>query len=210
MQDRSAGPQRVLHIEDGGQLLVPDVDGAHRLLRDLARIGRDRRDAIADEEHAIPAEHRPVLQPAPEPLAAHVRAGQHSAHAGHGASAADLDGHDARVRIGAADERGLQRARDVDVGGVQRRARRLRVAVDTALGPIEQVGAIFGRHPAAIVARRQSANPARTLPACRAMSAWPSSPMRPRIATSLETRSSVGSSPDTARSTNARTAPPIR
>ncbi len=207
VQHRRVGAERVLHVEERRELLVLDSDQADRFLGDLARVGRDRGDPIADEQHAVPAEHRPVLQPAAEALAADVRAGEDRAHAREYPGAAGVDRRDARVRIRAPREGGLQRAGHVEVGGVLRRAGRLGLAVDAALRPVEQVQTV---HRAATVARRQSANPASTLSACRAMRGWPSSPMRPRIAMSLDTRSSVGASPLTARSTNARTAPPIR
>ena len=207
MQDRGIRGERGVHVEQRGQLLVLDVDEPHGLVGDLARVRRDRGDPIADEEDVVPAQHRPVLQPAPEALPANVRARQDRAHARERACPLGVDGHDAGVRVRAAHERGLQRAGDVEVRGVRRRAGRLRVAVDAPLRTLEELGA---GHRAATLRRRHSANPASTLSAWRAMSGWPSSPMRPRIATSLDTRSSVGASPVTARSTNARTAPPIR
>ena len=207
VQDRRVGAEGLVHIEQRGQLLVLDRYQADGLVGDLARIRGDRRHAIADEQDAIPAEHRPVLEPPAEALAPDVRAREHRAHAGEGPRPSGVDRDDARVRVGAPHEGSLQGAGYFEVSGVLRRTGRLLVAVETPLRPIEDRRR---RHRAATVRRRHSANPARTLSACRAMSGCPSSPMRPRIATSLAIASSVGASPVTTRSTNARTAPPIR
>src|SRR5206468_9744829 len=147
------------------------------------------------------------LQPAAQALAPYVGARQYRAHSGELARASCVDGDDAGVRVWAARERGLKSVRHIKIGRVRRGSGRFGVAVDSSFGLIEDRRM---SHRAATLRRRQSANPARTLSACRAMSGCPSSPIRPSIATSLETRSSVGVSPEVARSTNARTPPPIR
>src|SRR5439155_14745378 len=137
-------------------------DQTNGLFGDLSRLGRDRCDAIADKEDAVPAEDRPVLQPPSEALAPDVRAGQDRVHTGERAGASRLDRHDARVRIRTADEGRLDDTRHDEVGGVSRGAGRLLLAVDPALRPVKELGL---DQRAATVARRHSANPASTLSA---------------------------------------------
>ena len=167
MQYRGVGAERGIHVEQRRQLVVLNRDQADRFFGDLARVGRDRRDAVADEQDAVPAEHRPVLQAPSEALAANVRAGQDRADPGKRAGASRLHRGDARVRVRAAHEGRLEGARDIDVGGVRGAPGRLRIAVDPPLRPVEELGM---DQRAATVARRHSANPARTFSAWRAMS----------------------------------------
>ena len=168
VKGRGVSAERHIHVEQGRQLLVLDRDETDRLFRDLARIGGDRRDAVPDEEDAVPAQHRPVLEPPPETLAANVRTGDDRAHSGESACAFRIHRHDARVRIRTPNEGRLERARHDEVRGVPRGTGRLVHAVDPALGPVEELGM---DQRAATVARRHSANPASTLSAWRAMSA---------------------------------------
>ena len=160
MEGRRAGTQRL--ERELVQRAVGNQHQADRLFRDLARVGRDRGHAVADEEDAVPAEHRPVLEAPPETLPADVGAGEDSAHARQRESAFGLNRNDARVRIRTADEGRLEDAGNHEVGRVSRGAGGLVHAVDATLGPVEELGV---DQRAATVTRRHCAKPARTLSA---------------------------------------------
>ena len=61
MEHRRVRCERGLGIEDRGQLVVLDRDRGGRGLRSLERVRGDHGDAVADEPHAVPRKHRPVL-----------------------------------------------------------------------------------------------------------------------------------------------------
>jgi hypothetical protein len=113
VQRRRIGTQCVVHLQKRRELLVLDRDQADRFVGDLTCIRRHRGHAIADKKDTVPTEERPVLQPPAQALAADVRTGKHGAHSGERARATGVDRHNPRVRIGAAHECRLQRARNV-------------------------------------------------------------------------------------------------
>ena len=58
MQDRSAGLQRRLGIDDGRQRLEIDGDQLGRVFREIAAVGEDDRDRFADMTHLVVGQQR--------------------------------------------------------------------------------------------------------------------------------------------------------
>ena len=122
-----------LGVDDGGQRLVVDLDQLGRVLGEVARLGHDERDRVADEADV-------ALGEGPEGRAGHgrrvtlehgrlhradvrveVRGGEHRPDAGHGPRRVDVEAGDPGVREVAAHERGVQHPRHdhvVDVGAL--------------------------------------------------------------------------------------------
>ena len=57
VDQRRAGLQRLLHVEDRRQLLVVDLDLGGRLARGALALGDDRDDLLALEAHLVDGEH---------------------------------------------------------------------------------------------------------------------------------------------------------
>ena len=83
---------------------------------------RHRADDVTDIAHSIECDHRLVLDVVAikrHHVRRNVIAGQHGAHAGHGARSAGIDRHHARVRARTAQQLRMQHAGQVDVRAVE-------------------------------------------------------------------------------------------
>lgn len=98
MENWSVGQQRRARIEDGRQLLVCNIDEPRGLLRCLAGFRRNRGNAIADEDHLIEREDRPVREHPAVTLVADVSSGEDGLHTGNGARGGGIDRNDLRMR----------------------------------------------------------------------------------------------------------------
>ena len=160
MEDRHARRERGVGVEDRGKLLVFHLNEPRGLLRDPGGVGGDRGNPIADEQHAVPTEDRPVLQSPPQPTGLRVGAGQHGANARELPRGRDVDRAYARVRVRTRHVRRVQHAGHRDVGRVARRAGHFGAALDPVLGLVEdRSGALDDAgHRAVVTCRaRQSA-----------------------------------------------------
>ena len=101
VDDGRAGSDRLLHVEDGGEFLVFDLDEVERLLRRSRGVGGHGCDPLADEPHLLIGQHREVFQ-RPADQAGVVAPGDDRMHAGHRPRPGRVDAHDPRVRIRAA------------------------------------------------------------------------------------------------------------
>ena len=110
VEDGCVGVERIFQ-RDQRQVLVFDPHQAGSLFGDLARLGGDGGDAVANEAHAISGEGRPVQQSSAQAHVAGVRAGEHGVDAAQLARGADVDRENARVRAIAARIRTPQHAR---------------------------------------------------------------------------------------------------
>ena len=139
IEQRGIVAHRVLHVEDGRKHLVLDLDGLDGGERVVDVGGGDAGDGVTAVEGLVGGEH----------VLAHVRGrggalthvehlvgddrqvavGHHSEDAGHGLGRARIDGEDARVRVGTAQDGALDEVGKVDVGAVERLARDLLDAI---------------------------------------------------------------------------------
>ena len=62
VDQRRAGLQRLLHVEDGRQHLVVDLDLGGRLLRGALAVGQHRDDRLALPAHLVVGQHLLVLR----------------------------------------------------------------------------------------------------------------------------------------------------
>ena len=112
MEDGRARLLRLARVDERRQRLVLDLDELGRVARELARLGDDRDDGLADEAH-LPEREGVVLDVA----ARHARdleerigerrdllAGQRPVDALHRLGRGDVDARDVRVRVRRADE----------------------------------------------------------------------------------------------------------
>ena len=119
MQQHGAGRDGLDGVEDGGQLLVVDLDQPRRGAGLLARLGGDGGDDVAGVARDV-GEHALVARlAAVEPEVGDVLGRQRDAAVG---QRRDVDAHHARVRVRRAHERGVQHARALDVDRVALRA----------------------------------------------------------------------------------------
>src|SRR5881628_474014 len=118
VDQRGAGRQRGVEIEDGGQRLVDDLDGRQRGFRGLARRRRHGRHRLADISHLAPGEHRLVLEGPAVADVGHVGGGHHRAHSGQSPRPRCVQAHDARVRLRAAEHLADEHAGQREVRGV--------------------------------------------------------------------------------------------
>ena len=89
------------------------LGGAPRL---LWMLGRDQRHGLAPVPYEVEGEHRLVVDLEPvELLARHVLMCEDRHHSGHRARLGRVDGHDSRVRMGAAHRRAPQHPVDMQV-----------------------------------------------------------------------------------------------
>ena len=133
MQDRRARLQPVFGIEDARRRLVLDLDQSQRRLGDRLGLGGDQRDRLADEADVVDRQHgriRPLalrLAGLPrhvgdEPRIGQVARGEHADDARQGARLAHVEPDDARRRLGAAEDLGVQHPGHAEVAGVDGRA----------------------------------------------------------------------------------------
>ena len=123
MDERRARLHAFTRIQDRRQRLELHLDQAQRALGDLLRLGRDRRDAIADKPHlAVQADEVQRagdgvrLARGGEHDARHILVGQHRMDAGQGARLADVDALDPAVCDGAVQDLAHQHPAHLDVG----------------------------------------------------------------------------------------------
>ena len=98
VDERSVRRERLGDVEDGGQLLVLDLDERERLVRRVRRLRGDGGDALADEAHLVDGEDGQVAHEAPDPVGA-LRAGEDGTDAGHALGGGGVDAHDAGVGV---------------------------------------------------------------------------------------------------------------
>ena len=102
MELRALG--RPLHVGNGLERLVVDLDLLGRPARLLRVLGRDEGDRLAEVAHTVDREHRLVVElEAVALLARNVLVREHGVDAGHRHRLCDVDREDARMRVGAAD-----------------------------------------------------------------------------------------------------------
>jgi hypothetical protein len=151
VQHGSVRLERRARIEDGGQVLVLDVDEPHRLLRGLARLGGDGGDPLPDEPDDVRGQHRQVAQLAAVPDVSEIRPGEDGDDAGQLLGGRGVDRDDPRVRHRAGQAGDVQDAVRVVVAGVARLAGHLEGALVAHLGTVEG-----GAHAAASCSSRSS------------------------------------------------------
>ena len=115
------------HVGHRGQDLVVDLDEAGRILRDIAAVGDDDGDWLADDAHLLPRQHvlhtdladgrvRDIERQA---LLAHhlgqVSPGEHGVNSGMRLGLGGVDAPDGRVGVRRAHQRGMQHSRQRDV-----------------------------------------------------------------------------------------------
>ncbi len=130
---RGAGRERFFGRGDGGQRLVLDLDQLRRVLREIHTLGDDKGDGVADQHRAVLRQRRARWHEHRRAVAASARndraggaeflgrpvfAGQHREHARHLLRGTDVDGADARMRMGRAQHKGVGEARQYEVVGV--------------------------------------------------------------------------------------------
>ena len=137
-------------VGDRGQRLVVDLDQLGRVLGEVAAVRDDQGDRVAGEPGLAVGERRPrrVRHLVPGPgvpgladVAVEVGGGEDGVHAGQRQRGRRVDRDDARPRVRAADEAGVQHARPGDV-------------VDEGARAGQQPGVLDALHPAAGVAGR--------------------------------------------------------
>jgi hypothetical protein len=127
VHERRAGRQRLAERRHGAKGLVLDRDQLERLPCLRLVVGDDGSDRLAlvpddvDREHGAVAEGGSVVRIAP----VEIRRGHDGVDAARGPRRAEVDGGDARVRVGRAQERRVQHARQREVGDVARASRHL-------------------------------------------------------------------------------------
>ena len=150
--ERRAGPGRRLEIRRDGQRIERRRDQRRGVLGDIAVLGDDDGDRLADMADLAVREDRPVAGLAVV-LARHahgkrggrekrceIRHREHAVHAGQRPRGGGVDGADAGVRQGAPDEGGVQHAGKADVVGEAAAAREQRRILDAADGLAERAG----------------------------------------------------------------------
>jgi hypothetical protein len=118
VQDRRVGGHRLDGVEDGGQLLVVDLDEVERLLRGVLVDGGDGGDALADEADAAAGEDGHVAQEGAVDSAVDVLAGDDRVDAGEGRGGGGVDAADESVGVGAVEHLAPEDAGQGEVGGV--------------------------------------------------------------------------------------------
>ena len=127
--DDDAIAERVVEVDDRLERLVGHVDCLDRVARRCVAGGQHACHAVArvrghgDGEGVVRGVlhvggHRPRARHGPGPQRGEVRAAVRGDHAGHRGSARQVDASDSGVRVRAAQQREVQRARDVEVVGV--------------------------------------------------------------------------------------------
>ena len=150
VDERRAGLRGLDRVEDGGQLLVVDLDERGCLLGLALGLCGDGCDGIADEAGAVDREHGRVLDLAAVPAQpAHVVGRERDDAVGHG------DGEDAGVRVERADDARVQHPGQLDVLGVAGGARDPRVGHAASSSSAR-------RTSTAITRRRYSDEPAKS------------------------------------------------
>src|SRR6266513_1054994 len=98
MDDRSVRLHGRERIQDGGNLLVLDLDRESRLLGSLHRVGSYHGYLVADEANAVAAEERDVAQHTTVKPTWKISSGQDSPHDWNGLRPRDVDRNDASMR----------------------------------------------------------------------------------------------------------------
>lgn len=115
--------EHVLHVQHGRQHLVGDLDPVHRLGGDFRGLRRHRRDGLAEEPGPVLRKQAGLgLAVRHDRGAGNVVGGHHGGDAGHGQGRGSVDGQDAGVMMGAAQDPGMQHALHLQVRRVFRRA----------------------------------------------------------------------------------------
>jgi hypothetical protein len=119
--------ERALHVDDGLERGVLDLDRGECLPRLLGVVGGDERHRLADVAHPVDREHRLVgeLQAVRFP-AGHVGVGEDRVHPRHGERPREVDGDDPRVRVRTAQRVAPEHPRRRQVARVVERALDLR------------------------------------------------------------------------------------
>ena len=126
MRHRRAGLERVPEVAGRRQRFVVDVHRFGRILGDVAVVGDHQGHGLADEMHRIGGQNMLGYRITDRRIGhqqrhrrlqrlRQVRMGEHRMHAGHFERRCRVDAGDPRMRKGAADDRGLQRARQVNI-----------------------------------------------------------------------------------------------
>ena len=113
-----AGLHGLERIDGGGQDVVLDLDQVQRLLGDGRLVGGDGGDRMPDEHHAVDGEDGVGPRRGLALQLRDVGGGQDGPHAGQRARLARVDAHDARVRVGAAEELGVEQAAGLEIRDV--------------------------------------------------------------------------------------------
>ena len=159
VDQRQVRLQRVLDRADRRQLLVFDLDQTQRLLRRLLIDRGHRRDRLAVIANLLERQRVLVLRHRHDPIAdRQVRPREDTMHARQRRRLADIDAHDLRVAVRAPQQLADERPRQVDVVGIDRLPRGLRVGVDPGVAPADGGGAPGGG-PFTISRNRRHAAP---------------------------------------------------
>ncbi len=117
---RRVGLQRRDRVGDRRQRLVLDVDRLRRQTRLLGIVGRDECHGLADVPHHAGREHRLVGAHEAELLPGRQIVGRdHRTDSRHAARGRDVDSHDSRVRVRAAERCAVQHALAREIARVQ-------------------------------------------------------------------------------------------
>ena len=115
---RRAGLHGLERIDGGGQDVVLDLDQVERLLGDGQLVGGDGGHRMADEHHAVDGQDRMGPRGRLALQLRDVGRGEDGPHAGQRPRLAGVDAHDARVRVGAAEELGVEQAAGLEIRDV--------------------------------------------------------------------------------------------
>jgi hypothetical protein len=131
--------ERGLGVIDHRQRFEREPDRGQRRLRDGRRVGRHRGNGVAHATHALGTQGGPIdVAQAKERRARDVGGGDDGAHARHGRGGAGVDGHQPRMRQGAAQDGRMELIGPQPVARIAGRAAQLRVGVGARAGAGEQ------------------------------------------------------------------------
>ncbi len=98
VQDRRAVLDRLDRIEDGGEILVLDVDERQSFFRDIGVEGGDHRDPLADESDAVTRQERHVEHAPSDQNVRKIPGREHGQDAGEDLGLGRVDPENPRVR----------------------------------------------------------------------------------------------------------------
>ncbi len=110
--------QGFLGRQDGGQFFVLDLDQVQRIAGDLFCGGSHGCHLFPRKAHQAVGQNAPLLVAHAPGRARCICPGQHGFHTGQRTRCSNVDAHDARMRIGAAQQLGMQHARQLEVARV--------------------------------------------------------------------------------------------
>ena len=159
VNDRRSGIERLLHLGDGRENLVPDVKRVGGVERDVARFGDDRRDDVADMTDLMLREGRTQRRVHRPPVAERDGVAEHHfampclgpigrrhypQDAGHGSGGVSGNSDDARMRMRTANKHQRKQVRKIHVVDV------MALTGDELdiLTPFERLSYIHGDHHA--------------------------------------------------------------